>query len=147
MTEILETLAMLSVLVFVIGSMASMGLSLKMPQIMAPLKNGKLVIFALVANFILVPIVAMLITAIIHHRLDEYAIGEAEAQAQHFLLAYKSVRSLVREWHKPEIYRLQENNELSQDYFSPALLSTTFNARGFVGFLNQNLQGTESRRG
>jgi hypothetical protein len=36
MTEILETLAMLSVLVFVIGSMASMGLSLKMAQIVAP---------------------------------------------------------------------------------------------------------------
>jgi hypothetical protein len=43
MTEIMETLAGLSLLVFVIGSMASMGLSLKMKQIIAPLKNGKLV--------------------------------------------------------------------------------------------------------
>jgi BASS family bile acid:Na+ symporter len=58
----LETLAMLSVLVFVIGSMASMGLSLKMGQIIAPLKNARLVILALVANFVLVPIVAYLIT-------------------------------------------------------------------------------------
>ena len=62
MTEILETLAVLSVLVFVIGSMASMGLSLKMGQIVAPLKNVKLVILALVVNFVLVPIVAYLIT-------------------------------------------------------------------------------------
>lgn len=69
MTEILETLAMLSVLVFVIGSMASMGLSLKMAQIIAPLKNIKLVVLALVANFILVPIVAVLITMVIP--LDE----------------------------------------------------------------------------
>ena len=52
-------------LVFVIGSMASMGLSLKMKQIIAPLKNVKLVILALVANFILVPIVAYLITLIL----------------------------------------------------------------------------------
>jgi predicted Na+-dependent transporter len=65
MTEILETLATLSVLVFVIGSMASMGLSLKIPQIMVPLKNVKLVILALVANFILVPIVAYVITLIL----------------------------------------------------------------------------------
>ena len=43
MTETLETLAGLSLLVFVIGSMASMGLSLKMPQIIAPLKNLRLV--------------------------------------------------------------------------------------------------------
>jgi predicted Na+-dependent transporter len=69
MTEILATLAQLSVLVFVIGSMASMGLSLKMAQIIAPLKNTKLVILALVANFVLVPLVAVLITLVIP--LDE----------------------------------------------------------------------------
>jgi len=68
-TEILEILAMLSLLVFVIGSMASMGLSLKMPQIIAPLKNVKLVILALVGNFILVPLVVIVITLIIP--LDE----------------------------------------------------------------------------
>jgi predicted Na+-dependent transporter len=69
MTEILATLAQLSVLVFVIGSMASMGLSLKMSQIIAPLKDVKLVILALVANFVLVPLVAILITLVIP--LDE----------------------------------------------------------------------------
>ncbi len=65
MTEFLELLAALSVLVFVIGSMASMGLSLQMAQIIAPLKNVKLVILALVANFILVPVVAYAITLIL----------------------------------------------------------------------------------
>ena len=69
MTEILATLAQLSVLVFVIGSMASMGLSLKIPQIIAPLKDIKLVILAMVANFVLVPLVAIVITLIIP--LDE----------------------------------------------------------------------------
>jgi predicted Na+-dependent transporter len=65
MSEVLATLAQLSVLVFVIGSMTSMGLSLKMPQIIAPLKDLKLVILALVANFVLVPIVAIVITLVI----------------------------------------------------------------------------------
>jgi BASS family bile acid:Na+ symporter len=65
MTEILETLAMLSVLVFVISSMLSMGLSLTMKQIVDPLKDAKLVILALVANFILVPLVAYAITLIL----------------------------------------------------------------------------------
>jgi ACR3 family arsenite transporter len=69
MREILETLSVLSLLVFVIGSMASMGLSLKMNQIIAPLKNFRLVILALIVNFILVPIVAYLITLVIP--LDE----------------------------------------------------------------------------
>ncbi|MFC2037118.1 bile acid:sodium symporter family protein [Chloroflexota bacterium] len=65
MTEVLATLATLSVLVFVIGSMTSMGLSLKMPQIIAPLKDIKLVILALVASFIVVPLIAVVITLII----------------------------------------------------------------------------------
>ena len=69
MTEITETLAVLSLLVFVIGSMASMGLSLKMSQILAPLKNVRLVVLALVTNFILVPILAYLITMLLP--LDE----------------------------------------------------------------------------
>lgn len=69
MTEFLELLASLSVLIFVIGSMASMGLSLKMSQIIAPLKNARRVILALVANFILVPLVAFGITLVLP--LDE----------------------------------------------------------------------------
>jgi BASS family bile acid:Na+ symporter len=65
MTEILETLAMLSVLVFVISSMFSMGLSLSIKQILEPLKNTRLVILALLANFVLVPLVAYLITLVL----------------------------------------------------------------------------------
>ena len=69
MTEILVTLVQLSVLVFVVSSMLSMGLSLTMGQIVEPLKNRRLVIMALVANFILVPALAYIITIILP--LDE----------------------------------------------------------------------------
>jgi BASS family bile acid:Na+ symporter len=63
--EALQVLAQLSMLVFVIGSMASMGLSLTVQEILAPLRNKRLVILALVANFILVPLVAYLITLVL----------------------------------------------------------------------------------
>jgi BASS family bile acid:Na+ symporter len=45
--------------------MMSMGLSLTMKQIVEPLKNARLVILALVANFVLVPIVAYAITLVL----------------------------------------------------------------------------------
>lgn len=64
MTDILVTLAQLSVLVFVISSMLSMGMSLTMKQIVDPLKNTRLVILALLTNFILVPILAYVLTLI-----------------------------------------------------------------------------------
>jgi predicted Na+-dependent transporter len=64
MNEILETLATLSVLVFVICSMLSMGLSLTVGQIIDPLRNIRLVVLALVANFLLVPILAVFISRV-----------------------------------------------------------------------------------
>jgi BASS family bile acid:Na+ symporter len=65
MSEILNVIMQLSVLVFVITSMLSMGLSLTMGQIMEPLRSVRLVVLALVANFILVPILAYVILLII----------------------------------------------------------------------------------
>jgi predicted Na+-dependent transporter len=51
----------LGVLVFIVTSMLGMGFSLTIPQIMNPLKNTRLVIMSLVANFVIVPILALLI--------------------------------------------------------------------------------------
>ena len=65
MSEILQVLMNLSVLVFVITSMLAMGLNLTVGQIIEPLRNARLVILALVANFILVPILANLILWVI----------------------------------------------------------------------------------
>ncbi len=62
MNEILETLAQLSVLVFVVSSMLSMGLSLSTKQIIDPLRDTRLVVLALVANFVVVPSAAYVIT-------------------------------------------------------------------------------------
>jgi predicted Na+-dependent transporter len=74
MNEILETLAQLSVLVFVVGSMFSLGLSLTLQQIIDPLKNTRMVILALVANFILVPLLAYAL-AIVFNLDDTLRVG------------------------------------------------------------------------
>jgi BASS family bile acid:Na+ symporter len=56
-------------LVFVISSMLGIGVSLTVRQILAPLRNGKLVFFALLANFVLMPAVALVIAALL--KLDQ----------------------------------------------------------------------------
>jgi predicted Na+-dependent transporter len=61
----LSTIAALSGLLFVVASMLAMGLSLTMAQITGPLKNVRLVVLALLANFVLVPALAFLITRVI----------------------------------------------------------------------------------
>jgi predicted Na+-dependent transporter len=63
--NILTTLQNLFTLTFVLTSMLSMGLSLTVSQILQPLKNTRLVIFALAANFVLVPAIAFALSRII----------------------------------------------------------------------------------
>jgi BASS family bile acid:Na+ symporter len=61
----LQTLQNLFTLTFVVTSMAGMGLSLTIAQILQPLKNARLVSLALVANFIIVPAVGFALSRII----------------------------------------------------------------------------------
>jgi predicted Na+-dependent transporter len=63
MAHVLLALSNGAVLLFVIATMLAMGLSLTISQILAPLRNVRLVVLALVANFVLVPLLAF---ALIH---------------------------------------------------------------------------------
>ena len=63
--DFFEAIAKISLVLFVVSSMLAMGLSLTIPMIIQPLKNVRLVVLALLANFVLVPLLAFLITMII----------------------------------------------------------------------------------
>lgn len=65
MTEILELLYNLMALVFVLGTMISMGLNLTVAQVTGPLRNMRFMIMALVINFLIVPAAAYILTLII----------------------------------------------------------------------------------
>jgi len=72
--EFLDNLSKISVLVFVVTSMATAGLSLRVRQLVEPLRRARLVILALVANFLVVPLAAYALTELFPlHR--PYAIG------------------------------------------------------------------------
>lgn len=67
--ELLRKAVPITMLVFVVVSMLAVGSSLTIGQIVAPLRNGKLVFFALLANFVLMPAGALAIAKIL--RLDQ----------------------------------------------------------------------------
>jgi BASS family bile acid:Na+ symporter len=67
--ELLNTLYDLMGLVFVLGTIISMGLSLTMTQITGPLRDVRFVIVALLANFVIPPILAFILIQIFS--LDE----------------------------------------------------------------------------
>ena len=68
----METLAKavpIAMLTFVVSSMLAVGLSLTVREIVTPLRNGKLLTLAVVANFVLMPLAAVLIARVL--RLDQ----------------------------------------------------------------------------
>jgi BASS family bile acid:Na+ symporter len=72
--EILQKVVPVIMLVFVVSSMLAMGLGLTVGAIIAPLRNLRLVILSLVANFVLTPLAAIGIGKLL--RLDEpLAVG------------------------------------------------------------------------
>jgi predicted Na+-dependent transporter len=65
MAHVLTALSNGATLLFVVTTMLAMGLSLTLSQILAPLRQVRLVVLALVANFLLVPLLALALTHII----------------------------------------------------------------------------------
>jgi predicted Na+-dependent transporter len=63
--DFFSAIAGIAGLLFVVTSMLAMSLSLSLQQMTQPLKNARLVILALLANFVLVPLLAYVITKVI----------------------------------------------------------------------------------
>ena len=67
--ELLQKVALVAMLAFVLSSMLAMGLALTVRQIIAPLRNVRLVVLSLLANFVLMPLGAVALAALL--RLDQ----------------------------------------------------------------------------
>lgn len=67
--ELLSKTVSIAMLAFVVSSMLAVGVSLTVGQILAPLRNGRLISLALLANFVLMPLAGMAIARLL--RLDE----------------------------------------------------------------------------
>src|SRR6476469_3500709 len=67
--ELLSKAVPITMLAFVVSSMLAVGLSLTIQQIVAPLRNKRLIFLALFANFVLMPLGALAIAKLL--RLDQ----------------------------------------------------------------------------
>jgi bile acid:Na+ symporter, BASS family len=67
--ELVQKATSVAMLVFVLSSMLAMGLGLTVGQIIAPLRNARLVVLSLLVNFVLMPLGALALAALL--RLDQ----------------------------------------------------------------------------
>ena len=72
--QLLSKAVPIAILCFVVSSMLAMGVSLTVQQILGPLRSGRLVSLTLVANFVLMPLGAIVLARLL--RLDQgYGVG------------------------------------------------------------------------
>jgi BASS family bile acid:Na+ symporter len=74
MMEVITVISDVAIVAFVVSSMLAMGLSLTVKQITGSLSNTRLVLMALLANFVLVPLVAIVLRAVLPLR-EGHEIG------------------------------------------------------------------------
>ena len=67
--ELLQKAIPVAMLVFVLSSMLAMGLGLTVGEIVAPLRNARLVVLSLLVNFVLMPLGALALADVL--RLDQ----------------------------------------------------------------------------
>ena len=72
--ELMQAAISIAMLGFVLSSMLAMGLGLAVREIIAPLRNVRLIVLSLVANFVLMPFVAIALARVL--RLEEaFGVG------------------------------------------------------------------------
>src|SRR5690348_9942794 len=67
--ELMQKTIPVVVLIFVVSSMLAMGLGLAVGEIVAPLRNVRRIVMSLLANFVVVPLIALALAALL--RLDQ----------------------------------------------------------------------------
>jgi len=77
------------------------------------------------------------LTFVYYNKVQDNTIQSAKAKINDMLLNYKALRSYVSNVQKKEVYRLQSEGKIDNEYFNPKLLSSTYSARTVNKFYNE----------
>ncbi len=73
---------------------------------------------------------------VFYNQTQLYVYKEAEKKILNILDGYKAVRRYVENEQKIQIFELQSKGVISEDYFNPILLSSTYGAKGVNQYYN-----------
>ena len=79
----------------------------------------------------------VIITFLIYFLLKEIAYSYAFTNIQDTLMNVKALRHFVSSEQKTEVYKLQNDYNISKDFFKPQLLSSTFSAQAVNKYYNE----------
>jgi len=71
-------------------------------------------------------LVYLLTMGLYYNQTHNIVIDEIEKNIEDILLSQRALANLVSDIQKPEVYKLKTDGTLDKDYFSPALLSSSF---------------------
>lgn len=81
--------------------------------------------------------VTLLVGGSLYYFVDSYMIRLAEQNIRAMLLSHKGVHHYIQRNTHPALYRLQERGLLPKNFYSPALLSSSYMVRNIHEYFNQ----------
>jgi signal transduction histidine kinase len=88
--------------------------------------------------WIAVPVLTALITALATYFLARaYVLRQAEANIRDVLLSHRGFHLYIQRVMLPEYYAAMKAGKISEDYYAPALLSSSYIVRMMHGFFNE----------
>ena len=81
--------------------------------------------------------VTLLLGGSIHYLVNAYMISQAEQNIRAMLLSHKGVHHYIQKNTHPALYRLQGRGILPENFYSPALLSSSYMVRNIHEYYNQ----------
>ena len=93
------------------------------------------------ARLILVGVVALVagcaIAFVLYEGSEAYMIQRAETEIRDILLQHKALHHYIQRNTHPALYTLKGDGELKEDFYSPALLSSSYMIRNMHTYLNE----------
>ena len=74
--------------------------------------------------------------------IEKYTLYRAKSLVENELLLTKSIQHYIETIQRPELYRLQEEGQISKEYFSPKILSRTYFTRKTMEILNKEREAS-----
>ncbi|MDD2309874.1 MAG: DUF3365 domain-containing protein, partial [Desulfuromonadaceae bacterium] len=87
------------------------------------------------------PVVTMVIVAaVIYYALSAFFIKDAEDKIRNILLSHRGLHQYIQKVMHPVFYQLQYERSVSQDFYSPEILSSSYIVRTLHAFYNEELK-------
>jgi len=92
-------------------------------------------------NMAALPVVAMVVVAVIlNYSISAFFMNDAEEKIRNILLSHRGLHQYIQKVMHPAFYKARDERSVSQDFYAPQILSSSYIVRTMHAFYNEELE-------